>query len=198
MRLTTIYIDEAWRWPLAWPVHVGLIMVHGKADLSPYKDSKKCSEKLRTVLFEKIKADSQLTFAVGISTAAFIDKHGLTKALQSAIISGLKKLWVTKNFQLIIDGNHDFGLRKKLQCDVQTIIKWDDKVPAISAASIVAKVTRDVYMSLQHRKYPVYEFATHKWYGTKLHYEKLASYGPSPLHRKSFLHPPIIKKRIKK
>ncbi|MEI7562746.1 MAG: hypothetical protein WCJ39_03365 [bacterium] len=71
---------------------MGLIMVHGKADLSPYKDSKKCSEKLRTVLFEKIKADSQLTFAVGISTAAFIDKHGLTKALQSAIISGLKKL----------------------------------------------------------------------------------------------------------
>lgn len=195
LKTITIYIDEAWRGPLAGPVHVGLIVAHGKADLTPYKDSKKCSEKLRTVLFEKIKADSHLTFAVGISTAAYIDKHGLTKSLQSAIIKWIhsiqKQLHLTKEenkIKLIIDGNHDFGLRKKLNCEVETIIKWDDKVPAISAASIVAKVTRDVYMRLQHSKYSQYEFATHKWYGTKMHYEKLATYGPSPIHRKSFLH----------
>jgi ribonuclease HII len=88
----------------------------------------------------------------------------------------------------MLDGNNDFGLRKKLNCEVETIIKGDDKIPAISAASIVAKVTRDVYMRLQHHKYPHYEFATHKGYGTKLHYEKLALHGQSPLHRKSFLH----------
>jgi ribonuclease HII len=142
---------------------------------------------------------------VGISTAVYIDKHGLTKALQSAIIkwiTSLKKQLKltddTSKMKLMIDGNHDFGLRKKMNCEVETIIKWDDKIPAISAASLVAKVTRDVYMRLQHHIYPQYEFATHKGYGTKMHYERLATYGPCPLHRKSFLHTTLDKNPPKK
>ena len=189
--LTTIYIDEAGRWPLAWPVHVGLIVVQKKAKLSLYKDSKKCSPKLREVLFQNIKADPHLTFAVGISSAAYIDRWGISKAIQHAIIQWIHKLQKQLKmnaFRLVIDGNHDFGLRKKLNCDVETIIKWDDTVPAISAASIVAKVTRDTYMDKMHRRHPEYGFDKHKGYGTQLHYSTIHHYGLSPLHRQSFIH----------
>jgi ribonuclease HII len=185
--MKTIFIDEAGRWPLAWPLHVGLLFVTKKTNLRPYKDSKKCSPVLRERLFQNIQSDPHITFAVGISTAAYIDKHGLTKALQAAILSWLKKLWVTKNFQLVIDGNHDFGLTKKLWCDVKTVIHGDDLIPEISAASIVAKVTRDVYMMKMHKKFPAYHFDQHKWYGTKKHYAMLKKYGPSKIHRMTFL-----------
>ena len=89
--------------------------------------------------------------------------------------------------ELVIDGNHDFHLRKDLWIEVQTIIDGDQHVKEISMASIVAKVSRDHYMMKMHKKYPKYGFDKHKWYGTKLHYKMIEEWGVSIIHRKLFL-----------
>lgn len=87
---------------------------------------------------------------------------------------------------LIRDGNHTFGLDQTLKLPLVTIIKGDQKNPLISAASIVAKVERDVYMTQKAEEFPVYHFEKHKWYGSKLHRESIATHGLSPLHRSSY------------
>jgi len=100
----------------------------------------------------------------------------------------IKLLWnLEKIHWIIFDGNTDFKLSNDLWFKVITIIKWDDKVPFISGASIVAKVVRDQYMKEQAQKYNKYLFEKHKWYGTKLHRELIQKYWPCDLHRKSFL-----------
>ena len=103
----------------------------------------------------------------------------------SKLISLLNSL--EKIHWIIFDGNVDFGLSKDLWFKVISIIKWDDKVPFIWAASIVAKVVRDEYMLNQAKKYPNYFFEKHKWYGTKLHREQIQKLWPCSLHRISFL-----------
>ena len=190
MKSATIYIDEAGRGPLAGPVYVGAVYLLRQTKLSDYKDSKKCSPKQREQLFAKLQATPQVAHAWGSASAAYIDTHGIIKAINHAITQAIKKLQKTislpQRCRLVIDGNHDFWLRKQ-GYEVETIIKGDDLVPAISAASIVAKVSRDHYMDQQSQKHPQYQFHKHKGYGTKLHYEMIKKYGMSKLHRKTFL-----------
>lgn len=205
MKKIKVYIDEVGRWPLAWPVTVWLVVTKARVSFRGYKDSKKCSARLREQLTERIHTDKRVLCVTAKSTHAYIDTHGMTKAIHMAIHKGLEKLldWYTpkttrwlknmiayigyENIELIIDGNHDFHLRKKLWIAVKTIIRWDDTVPQISMASIVAKVERDGEMVKYHKKYTIYGFDKHKWYGTLSHRKAIKKHGPCKIHRKSFL-----------
>ncbi len=192
-----VYIDEAGRWPLAWPLYVGLIVPIKKFSTKNFKDSKKLSEKQREQCFVQIKklhSDWKIIFTTWSVSNKYIDKYWITKSINYAIKSWLKKLSKSLNHwnietlkHLVIDGNSDFWLSKDLNIPVQTIVKWDDKVSYISMASIMAKVSRDHLMKRLHKQYPKYWFDIHKWYGTKLHYQNIKQYWISPIHRKLFL-----------
>ena len=205
-----LYIDEAWRWPLAWPMHVGIILPLKKFDKKPFMDSKKLSEKQREILFtkiEKLQQDWKVLFSMGSVSNTEIDKLGMTKALNLAIKRGLYQIlfWANKksiskkeiekwqketweNVELIIDWNNKFWLDKDLGIKVETVVKWDDKIKEISMASILAKVSRDKIMENEmDKKYPKYNFKKHKWYGTKEHRDAILKYGPCKIHRKLFL-----------
>jgi len=192
-----IYIDEAGRWPLAWPVYVWIVVCEKRSEKSKifqsYKDSKKLSHKQRELLFSELDSTNILR-SYGKSSAAYIDRYGIVAAIRQAIIKSIKKLipdykqQITQwNITLHIDGNTDFGLQKSFpNIHIHTYIKWDDRIHPISAASIVAKVLRDRNMVSRDRKYPVYWFAKHKWYGTQFHRDMIKKYWLSDMHRKSF------------
>lgn len=206
-----VYIDEAGRWPLAWPLYVWLIIPLKRFSTKGFKDSKKLSEKQREECFlqiKKLQLEWKILFATWSVSNKYIDKYWITKSINLAIKSWLRKLVILskdkypskKNIPnnlatflhcyvatLIIDGNNDFWLSKDLKTLVKTIIKWDDKVPYISMASIVAKVSRDHLMKILHKRYPQYWFDIHKWYWTKSHYEKIKKHWISPIHRELFL-----------
>lgn len=195
-----VYIDEAGRWPLAWPLYVWLVIPLKRFSTKNFKDSKKLSEKKREECFieiKKLQSQWKLIYITWSVSPKQIDKYWITKSINLAIKSWLKKLIILSKtkypgiflkFQkLIIDGNTDFWLSKDLKIPVKTVIKWDDKVPYISMASIVAKVSRDCLMKKIHKKYPQYWFDIHKWYGTKLHYNNIKKYWISDIHRKLFL-----------
>jgi ribonuclease HII len=190
-----VYIDEAGRWPLAWPLYVWLIVPLKRFSTKDFKDSKKLSAKQREECFTQIKrlqSDWKIFFATWSVSHTKIDKYWLTKSINIAIKSWLQKLSKSLKHseifkQLVIDGNTDFWLSKDLKIPVKTIIKWDDKVPYISMASIVAKVSRDRLMKKLHSEYPQYWFDIHKWYWTKLHYKNIKQHWISPIHRRLFL-----------
>ncbi len=212
-----LYIDEAGRWPLAWPMHVGIVWNLKKFDKSKFEDSKKLTEKQREALFgeiEKLKQNGKILFSIGCVSNSEIDKLGMTKALNLAIRRWISKIFKksplppfikgerllkkkeldkrqTENnekIELIIDGNNKFWLDKDLGIKVETVIKWDSKIKEISMASILAKVSRDRIMENEmDKKYPKYNFKKHKWYGTKEHREAILKYGPCKIHRKLFL-----------
>lgn len=201
----TIYIDEVGRWPLAGPVYVWLVMTTENASLLGYRDSKKCTPKLREILYQKISTDKNIQRATAKCSHSFIDTKWISTAIHIAIIMGLEKLLLKhtkkgsvgikdmikhigpKNIQLVLDGNHDFKIRNTLWIAVETIIKGDDKIPQIAMASIVAKVERDAEMVKYHKKYPAYLFDQHKWYGTLCHRQAIIKHGPCKIHRKTFL-----------
>lgn len=205
MQRFTLYVDEVGRWPLAGPVYVWLVLLTGKVSLRWYKDSKKCSPKLRETLYQKMLKEKNLCRVTAKSSHTYIDKKWLSLAIQTAIIKGIEALLAkqiqknisgikniinhigSKNITLIVDGKFDFRLRKTLGIDVETIIHGDDLVPQISMASILAKVERDREMVNYHKKYPQYGFDQHKWYGTLAHRRAIQHHGPCPIHRKSFL-----------
>ncbi len=189
-------IDEAGRGPLAGPLAVGACMaevglverLEGFFSDGKVKDSKKLSPKRREEIFEAIvraKSKQKISYTVSFSSPKLIDEKGLTYAIDFALADCLKSLNAkTDNCQILLDG----GLKAPKEFKNQkTMIKGDEKEAIIALTSIVAKVSRDRKMLLLHKKYPHYGFAAHKGYGTKLHYERLKQYGPSPLHRKSFL-----------
>jgi len=191
-----IYIDEAGRWPLAWPVYVGLVLYHdlqskrrNDTTIQCCKDSKKLSHKQREILFTQLE-QSDIVRSFGKSTARYIDRHGIVWAIRQAIIRWITKIIPTADWSQItlhIDGNTDFGLQKKFPwLTIHTYIKGDDKIPAISAASIIAKVLRDREMIRLDKKYVSYGFAQHKGYGTALHRDNIQQYWLSPQHRASF------------
>jgi len=191
-----IYIDEAGRWPLAWPVYVGLVVNNSPSKnmlFSAYKDSKKLSSKQREILFSRLESSS-VNRSYGKSGNRYIDRYGIVPAIRRAIIQWIKKIDVNyksliENQQIIlhIDGNTDFGLSKKFPwLIIHTYIKGDDRIPAISAASIVAKVLRDREMIRLGKKYSWYGFAQHKWYGTQWHRDVLFNLGLTQIHRKTF------------
>lgn len=201
----TIYIDEVGRWPLAGPVYVWLILLKGKISFKGYKDSKKCTPKLREILYQKITQEKNVARATTKCSNIFIDNQWISMAIHTAICKGVEKLLLqqiskkikginniikyigSKNISIVLDGNFDFKLRKTLGIEVKTIIHGDDLIPQISMASIIAKVERDAEMVKYHRKYPEYQFDKHKWYGTLIHRTAIQEYGPCSIHRKSYL-----------
>ncbi len=174
-------IDEAGRGPLAGPVFAAAVILPPGQMIEGLNDSKKLSEKKREALFDVIKKTA-IVYAVGFATEQEIDKINILQATFLAMKRACDGLSVRPDLALV-DGNR----MPRLGMDTQTIIKGDALSASIAAASILAKVSRDRLMTEIDRIYPEYQFAKHKGYGTALHRELLKQYGPSPVHRKTFL-----------
>jgi ribonuclease HII len=186
-----IGIDEAGRGPLAGPISVGAVVCGSDFDmklLGGVRDSKKLSELQREVWFKKLrqwKKEEKLDFKVSLVGAKIIDLKGLTHATKKGIANCLRRLSIDpRQAHILLDGSLK---APKHFLNQKTIIGGDDKEKIISIASVAAKVTRDRKMKKLAKIYPEYQFEIHKGYGTKLHYKMLKNYGPSELHRRSFL-----------
>lgn len=174
-------VDEAGRGPLAGPVCAAAVILPEDVNVPGLNDSKKLSDKRRREMFPLIK-EQAIAYCVAFSTEQEIDEINILQATFLAMQRAIDGLRVKADFALI-DGNRekDFGL------PVKTIVGGDGLSASIAAASILAKVTRDDYMLELAEKYPQYGFDVHKGYGTKAHYEALAQFGPSEVHRMTFL-----------
>lgn len=173
-------VDEAGRGPLAGPVYAAAVILPEGKIIEGVNDSKKLSEKKRELLFDKIREEA-LDYSIAFATEKEIDELNILNATYFAMkraVEGLKSV----DFALI-DGNR----MPPLEIKGETVIKGDAKSASIAAASILAKVSRDRFMLETAEKYPEYQFEKHKGYGTKLHYEMLDKYGPSKIHRQTFL-----------
>jgi len=179
-------IDEAGRGPLAGPVCAGAVMIDIDSTLSEIvRDSKKMTEKKREESFEFIKENS-VGWGVCMVSNTVIDKKGIQEAVRIAMWEALKqveKMIGRKAEYLIVDGTNVSNL---FGYNMLKIKEGDLKHYSISAASILAKVTRDRYMKEIAIKYPEYGFERHVGYGTKAHMEALQRYGPCEIHRRSF------------
>jgi ribonuclease HII len=190
-------IDEAGRGPLAGPVVAACVAIGPdfKIDSDELKlvtDSKKLSPKKRELLFKIIK-DKTAAVEIGVVNNRVIDKINILQSTFAAMRQALERLPLTPDY-LLVDGNLKIpGVEQKQEA----IIDGDAKIFCIAAASIIAKVSRDWLMVEADQKYPEYEFAQHKGYGTKKHMEKIKEFGPCPIHRLSFA-PFTIKKDKKK
>ena len=172
--------DEAGRGPLAGPVYAAAVIFEKGTVIEGLDDSKKLTEKKREYYFDIIK-EKALAYSIASVDSETIDKINILQATYLAFRTAIEGL-NTKPQIALIDGNR-IG---ELPCDYELIVKGDAKSQSIAAASILAKVSRDRYMMEMDAKYPEYNFKKHKAYGTKEHYEALAKYGASPIHRKSF------------
>ena len=177
--------DEAGAGPLAGPVYAAAVILPFGEDIPGLDDSKKLTEKRREVLFPVIQ-ERALTWSVAWVDAAEIDKTDILSARMKAMQLAIDGLSQKPDFALI-DGNRDHGRSAAITASHRCIVKGDSLSASIAAASILAKVSRDRFMVEMAAKYPEYRFDKHKGYGTKLHYELLAKYGPCPIHRKTFL-----------
>ncbi len=174
-------VDEAGRGPLAGPVCAAAVILPRDIDIPGLNDSKKLSEKQRESLYDVIIRES-LSYGIAFSTVEEIEQLNILQATFLAMNRAISQLSLKPELALI-DGNRNTGIEMPSQC----VVKGDSKCADIAAASILAKVTRDRYMYELAREYPQYHFEKHKGYGTKLHYEAIREYGPSPVHRMSFL-----------
>ena len=179
-------VDEAGAGPLMGPVYAAAVILPREADIPGLNDSKKLTEKKREALYEIITAQA-VAYSVARVEAAEIDEMDILNARMLAMQKAIDGLTVRPDLALI-DGNRDHGSRYAIQIPHQLIVGGDGKSASIAAASILAKVSRDRYVSTElDAKYPQYQFAKHKGYGTKLHYQMLDQYGPCPEHRMTFL-----------
>lgn len=194
-----IGIDEAGRGPLAGPVSVGLVLVPVNFDwniIPGVGDSKQLSEKKREEIFERaqvLQKEGKLQYVVEMVPAGKIDSEGISLCIKKSIAKGLKKLTSTRR-DLVLD---PFEVKVKLDGSLkapaeyvyqETIIKGDSKEKVIGLASIMAKVTRDRFMTKMAKEpeFLVYDFGRHKGYGTKIHREAIAQNGLSTQHRVSY------------
>lgn len=181
----------------------------GFKKLPPLRDSKKLSPKKREEWFKYIKNHPKIHYAVASVPPKTIDKINISQAANLAATKAFLKLTTQlpksqiPQTKIFLDGGLHLNvlsvkhqvLSKKIRknpflnliLSASTIVRGDEKIPAISLASIAAKVTRDKYMKKMHKKHPVFSFDKHKGYGTKLHYKMLKKHGFSKMHRKSFL-----------
>jgi ribonuclease HII len=173
-------VDEAGRGPLAGDVYAAAVILDGRHPIDGLADSKVLSEKKRELLAEHIQAHA-LCWSVGIATVEEIDRLNILQATLLAMKRAVEGLSIQPELAWV-DGNQS----PRLNCRVQTIIKGDALIPAISAASILAKTARDHDLKRLHTLYPQYAFDQHKGYGTALHMARLKQFGPSPVHRRSF------------
>jgi ribonuclease HII len=178
-------VDEAGRGPLAGPVVASAVVLDPLAPVHGLADSKKLSEKRRDVLAVEIKLHA-LAWSVAWVEPAEIDEINILAATMLAMRRAIGSLSLTPD-RVLVDGNRLPNLCfNEKSIEGEAIIGGDDKVPAISAASIIAKTTRDQMMVELDKLYPHYEFARHKGYGTQIHRDKLQEYGPCCEHRQSF------------
>jgi ribonuclease HII len=193
-------VDEVGRGPLAGPVGVGVVMVREDFDwalIPDVTDSKKLTEAKREEIFKvawQLRKTGELNWSVSMVSAKQIDAKGIQWAIRQAMQRGLKRVTEAgpmaaaigpASVRVLLDG----GLKAPEQfVHQETIIKGDAKESTIGLASIVAKVTRDRYMErlASQNEYQVYDFATHKGYGTKAHRAAVLQYGLSPEHRASY------------
>ena len=173
-------VDEAGRGPLAGPVIAAAVILDADNPIEGLRDSKRLSASRRDVLYDEIR-ERALAWAVGRAEVEEIDRINILQATMLAMRRAVEALEPFADHALI-DGNRC----PELSCTSQAIIKGDSKVPAISAASIIAKVTRDREMVELDVRYPGYGLAQHKGYPSKAHIEALASLGVSPIHRRSY------------
>lgn len=174
-------VDEAGRGPLAGDVYVAAVILPHDLRINGINDSKKLSEKKREFLYDII-VQKSISWCVATASVEEIDRLNILQATMLAMkraISGLN----SKSDIIIVDGNK----APDIDQNVVTLIKGDATSASIAAASILAKVSRDRYMRKLSETYPQYQFEKHKGYGTKLHTELLLKYGPSEIHRKTFL-----------
>ena len=183
---TVCGVDEAGAGPLMGPVYAAAVILPRELDIPGLNDSKKLTEKKREALYEIITAQAA-AWSVARVEAAEIDKMDILNARMLAMQKALDGLTLRPDLALI-DGNRDHGSRYAIEIPHRLIVGGDGKSASIAAASILAKVSRDRYVSTElDEKYPQYQFAKHKGYGTRLHYEMLDQYGPCPEHRRTFL-----------
>ena len=167
-------IDEAGRGPLAGSLVMAGVVLTG--EIEGLMDSKKLSEKKREALYPLVIANSK--YHIVSFSAKEVDELGISKCLHNGLLSIQKHL---PDVDYLFDGNSTFGVS-----NITTMVKADDKVQEVSAASILAKVARDREIVAQAKLYPEYGFEKHKGYGTKAHMEALVKYDRCPIHRKTF------------
>lgn len=174
-------VDEAGRGPLAGPVCAAAVILPPNLEIPDLNDSKKLSDKKRRELFPIIK-EQALAYGIGFADHREIDEINILQATFLAMERALAQLNIKPELALI-DGNRqkDFGI------PVTTVVQGDSLSASIAAASVLAKVTRDDVMLSMDQEYPQYSFAVHKGYGTKAHYAAITEFGPSPIHRMTFL-----------
>ena len=173
-------VDEVGRGPLAGPVVTAAVILDPNRPILGLADSKKLTEKRRVILAAIIKQHA-LAWAIGRAEPEEIDQLNILQATLLAMKRAVEALGIEPSHALV-DGNQ----APKLMCSVTTIVKGDQKEPAIAAASIIAKVSRDNEMLLMEESFPGYGFAKHKGYPTKMHQEALMKLGVTVIHRRSF------------
>ena len=189
-----IGIDEAGRGPIAGPVSVGVVRVEEGFDIlgtfPGLNDSKQLSEKRREVLFgllEEEVAKGTVAFSVELRSAKAIDTDGIVPSIQNALDTALGSLFAiseSTNGKVFLDGS----LHARKEYVQETVIGGDGIIPVIMLASVAAKVVRDRHMVREiASRFPVYNFEKHKGYGTKAHYEAIATHGLCEEHRRSYL-----------
>lgn len=182
--------DEAGRGPLAGDVFAAAVILKESVKIEGINDSKKLSEKKRNELFDEIisKADDYCIARASVDEIEDINILNAAMLAMKRAVSGLK----TVPEIVLADGNKSPDIPKTV---VKAVVKGDATSASIAAASVLAKVARDRYMEEMAEKYPQYAFEKHKGYGTKLHYQMLDEYGPSEIHRMSFLKKYYDKKK---
>ena len=173
-------VDEVGRGCLAGPVVAAAVILDPNRPIKGLRDSKKLSAKKREELAEEIK-EKALAWSVAAMGPEVIDKINILQATLEAMKAAVEKLPVEPDF-VQVDGNK----LPKWKWLSEAVVKGDDKVEWISAASIIAKTTRDAYMCKIAKLYPQYGFEHHVGYGTAEHIKALKAYGPTPIHRKTF------------
>lgn len=173
-------VDEAGRGPLAGPVVAAAVVLDETQPIKGLADSKTLTANRRERLFDEIRAKA-LCFSIAQASVEEIDRLNILQATLLAMqraVAGLR----LKPGKVLVDGNR----LPTLDVFAEAIVKGDSKIPAISAASILAKVHRDQWCAAVDAEFPRYGFAVHKGYGTKYHMDALKQWGPCPHHRKSF------------
>ena len=175
-------IDEAGRGPLAGPVVVACVLLPQDSMIEGVNDSKKISEAKREKLYEII-TNEAISYGVGIIYQDEIDEINILQATKKGVTQAIKQMAIKPNIIMVdaLTGIDTLGI------PYNSLIKGDAKCYSIAAASIIAKVTRDRIMREWDKVYPQYGFDSHKGYGTAKHIAALKEYGPSPIHRRSFI-----------
>jgi ribonuclease HII len=183
---TVCGVDEAGAGPLCGPVYAAAVILPENCDIPGLNDSKKLSEKKREALFPVIQ-EKALAWSVAWVDEKEIDATDILSARMKAMQLAIDGLSVHADYALV-DGNRDCGKSFSVTTPHLCVVKGDSLSVSIAAASVLAKVSRDRFVTdVLDKQYPEYRFAQHKGYGTPLHFELLDQYGPCPAHRMTFL-----------